>query len=401
MNPTLNGIHPIYGAGVGNEGGGMLPDQRSQDYARWWEAQHANDPPGMMQSASFGGPNPTNGPPSNWQDPYQQSGLNWNPFTLPTGDTGYDAQAPGGGYYYYGPDGKVYQDPYPGEVHAGDLGNYTGMSASQLNGGGSGSSGGSASSLLPSPSQLGSFAPLPLQAFGNVPYLQPATYNAAQVDYSQMPGALNAFTHSLYGQLQPQFDQQKEQLNEQLNARGIFNSGAAQQMQTDLTGQQDAALAGGISPLIQQFAGYWNQAQGQNAQLRQEANAGNAASANAMNGQNADYYYNTLTGNANNYNGFLNNLFGLGTGYSNSLINSYLGSYGGPNGQVLGTMGNTPGLAGSAYQDAYGNAYKNSMGLGGAFSNALTGLIKQPAQIPDTHNYLANANDVWSQFGSQ
>lgn len=53
-------------------------------------------------------------------------GLNWTPFLLPDGDTGCWAPNGSGEYYNYGPDGTLYLDAYPGEVHAGDLGNAVG-----------------------------------------------------------------------------------------------------------------------------------------------------------------------------------------------------------------------------------------------------------------------------------
>lgn len=73
--------------------------------------------------------------------PPNLGGLNWQSITLPTGDTGYTASAGNGEFFYYGPDKKLYEDPYSGEVHAGDLGNYVGKTADQYFSGASSASG--------------------------------------------------------------------------------------------------------------------------------------------------------------------------------------------------------------------------------------------------------------------
>ena len=48
--------------------------------------------------------------------PQDYGGLAWVSFTLPTGATGYWAPKGDGTYYYLGPDGTLYDDPYQGEV---------------------------------------------------------------------------------------------------------------------------------------------------------------------------------------------------------------------------------------------------------------------------------------------
>jgi lysozyme family protein len=56
-----------------------------------------------------------------------QADLNWNAFQLPNGGgVGYWASDGNGGYYYFGPEGTLYLDSYPGEVQPGDLSNAVG-----------------------------------------------------------------------------------------------------------------------------------------------------------------------------------------------------------------------------------------------------------------------------------
>src|SRR5215813_561743 len=105
------------------------------------------------------------------------------------------------------------------------------------------------SKLLPSAQDYSSFAPLPYQSFGAVPYTQAATMNpasvgstpamqAASVDLSQMPGALSSYEAMVQQALAPTFRQQQDTLTSDLAKRGIFNSTAAQQLENDLSGQQ-------------------------------------------------------------------------------------------------------------------------------------------------------------------
>lgn len=61
-------------------------------------------------------------PPPALQPPNADyGGLDWVPFILPTGDTGYWAAKGDGTYYYFGPDPVLYHDNYPGEVQPQDV----------------------------------------------------------------------------------------------------------------------------------------------------------------------------------------------------------------------------------------------------------------------------------------
>jgi hypothetical protein len=69
-----------------------------------------------------------NFPSSTLPEPAQDYGdLNWYAFQLPSsGGVGYWASEGNGDYYYFGPDGTLYLDSYPGEVQPGDLSNAIG-----------------------------------------------------------------------------------------------------------------------------------------------------------------------------------------------------------------------------------------------------------------------------------
>jgi hypothetical protein len=200
-----------------------------------------------------------------------------------------------------------------------------------------GGAGGPGMGAMPTPDQLASFAPRPYQDFGNIPFINPATYDPAQasaagysaatygpaqysaaqydptyfrgvqqgaagynaatfnpsydraasVDLSQFPGALKSFEGMNAQALAPQFQQQQLSLEDNLGSRGIVNSGASTYLNQNLAGQQDAALASMDAPMIEAMAGYWNQGQETNAQLRQQSGLANqsaqqsAAQANA------------------------------------------------------------------------------------------------------------------------
>lgn len=334
----------------------------------------------------------------------------------------------------------------------------------------SASSGGGLQNILPTPGQLGALAPLPLTAFGGIPYLDP-TYmqaaqmgspgqmaaasmaypgaqqaaqmgspgamQAAQVDLSQMPGALSQFQQQLLTALQPQFAQQQMGLDAQLGSRGIFNSGAAQQLQNDLTGQQAAAVAGPLGNLVSQFAQAYTQGQEQNAAQQQEANQAtyggnlqqlltNAGFQQEAGSNSYQGLLNTLLSNAGfqqqanqgSYQGLLDQLsqnsnlqqganqFNAGaanaaTGqnaqnYGDALnqyaqeYNAYLANLGAQGSQLqMGLLGallssydpsNTaisllnPAQAGSAYENAYNSALGQYGNFGGLFSNAIGAL---------------------------
>lgn len=194
--------------------------------------------------------------------------------------------------------------------------------------GGAGSAPGSTNTAsgLPTGSQVTSTAPLPLQAFGGIPQVNPtygtaanaqapntpnaammtpsymdstqqgyattdltqqgyltgnasqqgyAATNAALVDPQQSQQYLQEYERLTAGALAPQFQQQQSQLQDSLSARGISHSGAAGELEGNLRGQQSAAYAAAISPMVQQGYGYSQADIAANQGNRQQANLAN------------------------------------------------------------------------------------------------------------------------------
>jgi hypothetical protein len=195
-------------------------------------------------------------------------------------------------------------------------------SGSGASGSGSGSSGsGSSSATTPAPA-----------GFGTLGYVSPS-----YVDPTQSTAYMQQYEQLVAQGLAPQFAQQQQQLQDSTAARGISNSGAGAYLQGNLTGEQAAAYAQGISPIVQQGYGYTQQ------DLMANQGAANAAS-----------YY-----NAGTYNNYLN-----------ELQTAYLNSYG-PNTGVTSAYGSAVGGIGSTVGGAYAGA---EQGQGAALGGIGQGL---------------------------
>src|SRR5271165_852105 len=168
--------------------------------------------------------------------------------------------------------------------------------------------------------------------FGTLGYVNPA-----YVDPQQSQAYMQQYEQMVAQGLAPQFQQQQQQLQDSSAARGISNSGAAGYLQSDLMGNQAAAYAQGISPIIQQGYGY-----------SQQDLMGNQGAANA-----ASYY------NAGTYNNYLN-----------ELQTAYLNSFG-PNTGVTSAYGSAVGGIGSAVSGAYQGAAGGEMGALGGLGQGL------------------------------
>jgi hypothetical protein len=153
--------------------------------------------------------------------------------------------------------------------------------------------------------------------FGTLGFVNPAYVNPAQ-----NPAYMQQYEQLVAQGLAPQFAQQQQQLQDSSAARGISSSGAAGYLQSDLLGQQAAAYAQGISPIVQQGYGY-----------NQQDIMANQGAANQ-----ASYY------NAGTYNNYLN-----------ALQTAYLNSYG-PNTGVTNAYGQAVGGIGSTVGGVYGSA---------------------------------------------
>ena len=302
--------------------------------------------------------------------------------------------------------------------------------------------GGVPSSIQPTPEMIASLAPASISAFGATPSVAPSYmsavttnpyeafvgYNPAQESYGTAymgPGAatvnpnqsqqyLNQAENALYTSLAPGFEQQTQNLQDQLAQRGISNSGAAGQLMGNLQGQQAAALASGIEPMVSQGYGYSqadiaanqanqqavNQARyaslqnigatntantqaanqaaytaaqgyiGGNTAAENAANQYNATAANSAAVQNANYYQQALNTNFGAYNNYLSQLYGTGSAQANALENAYLGTYAPQQaiqGEISGASGQTGGSFNTGYQSAI--AQQNAA-IQGAFSAA-------------------------------
>lgn len=227
------------------------------------------------------------------------------------------------------------------------------------------------SQLLPSQTTYQSFTPLSYQDFGSVPYVQAATTNAASVDNSSLPGALQGYEGAVNSAMAPQFQQQQDQLNSGLAQRGIYNSSAGQELQNNLTGQQDAALSSAYEPLIAQFAGDYNANNQLNAQMEQQASLANQGAYNNANTTNAQAYGTAVGANYDAYNQYLQTLMGYQNGTQNTLLDSYINSYN-PS-QYANLLSGGLANASGAYTNAYNGGAPGTANL----SNALSQLGSQ------------------------
>lgn len=241
--------------------------------------------------------------------------------------------------------------------------------------------------LHPDPASIAGLGPANIQQFGGTPTVDPTyaqaagqnflTGNAALVNPNQNMAYMQQYEQLLGTSLAPQFQSQDQSLSDQLAARGLTTSGSGQYLQNQLYGQQAAALASGLQPIVSQGygytqqdiqgnqgaqnqfglanLGYGNQALGTNAAYAQQANLANAGASNEANILNANYYNQDRTANYGAYNNFQNELLGLGSGQLSAEQAAYLNSFG-PNSGVTSAYGNALTGANNAYSSVYGNA---------------------------------------------
>lgn len=219
-------------------------------------------------------------------------------------------------------------------------------------------------------------APAPLNAFGATPSVTPTYAAAATVNPNQQYGYLQAQEGANAASLQPTFQNQDQTEQDQLAARGISSSGAAQDLTNQLYQSQGATLAGMNSGAISQQAGYTQGDVSQNQANTQAVNLANTGAGNVATATNAGYYNEALTGNANAYNNYQSTLEGQGYSTTDQAYEAYLGSFG-PNPGVTGAYGTATGQVGSEYGSTLGTAtaaQNQAYGqLFGAAGQALTG----------------------------
>jgi hypothetical protein len=212
---------------------------------------------------------------------------------------------------------------------------------------------------LPTAAQVSGTAPAPVQAFGALPSVTPTYANAATVDPAQSGQYMDEYAGLLGTALGPEFAQQQSQLQDSDAARGISNSGAASYLQGNLEGQQAAAYAGALEPIVSQGYSYSQADTAANQANTQQANITNAGAANAATGTNAAYYASALGTNESDYNNYLNELFGAGTSESGSELSAYLNSFG-PNTGVTSAITTGEQSQGNIYGNIYGTAQQGA-----------------------------------------
>lgn len=179
------------------------------------------------------------------------------------------------------------------------------------------------------PGNVAATAPLPYQQFGSIASVNPAMLDPASY-YAQ------------YGQyvsqgMQPYFQQQQQQLNADLRARGIQDSGAAGYLEGNLLGQQGAQVEQGA------------------LRYGTEGALSNQQAANQAAYFNAGQYANATQQNFDAYNNYLQQLLGLGGGELGGLQSAYLNSFG-PNTGVQSGFGSVLSGTGKTYGDVYSGA---------------------------------------------
>ena len=257
--------------------------------------------------------------------------------------------------------------------------------------------------------------PLPFSAFGSIPQISPTFTQPATIDPNvgapgtvndpdanpmMNQGTINQYEQAVQQSLAPTFQQQQQAQDQAMAARGIFNSSAAQDAQTQLQGTQSATLAGAYAPIIssaqtgQQQAASQNAAQGtaadttgfnayeQNLLANQNAATGantfNATAANQATAGNAATQLGIEQGDQSQYNAFEQALLGYGNQTGQSELGALLNSYSPTGSNILGAGATSAGnAASSALQNYNGSGLSNSIsnvfsGLGNAGNNSVT-----------------------------
>ena len=198
---------------------------------------------------------------------------------------------------------------------------------------------------------------------------------AAMVDPNQNQAYLQQFEGAVGAGLNPMFQQQDQALQDQMAARGISSSGAAQYLSNNLMGQQAGAYANAIQPMIGQAAGYTHQDIAANQGNRQATNFANQNAANTASGANSGYAQqaNLFTAGNNQRaidanSGYIQqaNLFNAGNATTAQGANA---GYQQQANQFNANAGNTFGMANMNAQNQ-ANQYNATAGNEASFANA-------------------------------
>jgi len=198
---------------------------------------------------------------------------------------------------------------------------------------------------------------------------------AAMVDPNQNQAYLQQFEGAVGAGLNPMFQQQDQALQDQMAARGISSSGAAQYLSNNLMGQQAGAYANAIQPMIGQEAGYTQQDIAANQGNRQATNFANQNAANTASGANSGYAQqaNLFTAGNNQRaidanSGYIQqaNLFNAGNATTAQGANA---GYQQQANQFNANAGNTFGMANMNAQNQ-ANQYNATAGNEASFANA-------------------------------
>lgn len=300
------------------------------------------------------------------------------------------------------------------------------------------------SSLLPSSTDMSSYAPLSYQDFGSVPTVAASTVSpasvanvdpmqaatqanvagptaaqtatsslptaqAASVDNSTLPGALQSYENMNAQALAPTFQTQNDALTSDLAARGIFNSTAGQELQNNLSGQQASALASADSPLVQQMQAAYNSNNQLNATNQQTANNTNYS------GQLESTLGNTANQQATNLAGYQGLLSQAANNAANQQATNAANYAGNQSNAQLNA--NNQQQAGLANQSSYNNANQYNADAYGAVTagnetnqnNYLSALMSMDAStrtallnnVLATYDPSANGTNSLSSIGLQ
>ena len=214
--------------------------------------------------------------------------IQWKSFTTAQGTPGEQAPDPDhpGQYLYYGQDGTVYRNSYPGEVHPGDVASskvgtrasidkqyqtdqYTGKSTAPSSSSSSGSSSNAVSPAYINPASVPQLNAKTVGALPSVAAQSVKGATAAPVANIDAQGIMNSsglstedlsggdFSTAIMNMLAPQFKNQQQQMNESLASAGI-SGGSTAGAQTELANAQNSQAQGLLQPELLQLLGLQN-----------------------------------------------------------------------------------------------------------------------------------------------
>lgn len=206
-----------------------------------------------------------------------------------------------------------------------------------------------------------------------------AASTAVLAPQAQLP--TQDYVNQVTQSLQPTFTSQEQTLAENLAGMGILNSGAANKVFQDLTGQQSATIAGLVAPLL---------AQGNSQQF--QTNNSNADRQNSMIQQANQLSEQTGLANLGSAQALQLAQLGFANSDQNTLINAIYGLTGGNQQAINQIAANSVGQGSQAYQGGIQTTlpYLNQAGQGAGYGSGpyLGGGVGP--ETPGFNSYIAN-----------